>query len=125
MPHALQAITGPAAASYLYDANGNATSSNGGRYSNVRYTSFNLPNSNTGVQGAAGLASYSWQYDEDHQRIKEVRMASGSSRTTWMLHPDNAGGLSFERKVIGVGFQVIMYPFAAGRCFEREASCAV
>jgi RHS repeat-associated protein len=91
-----------------YDGNGNMKTSSGGGYRSIAYTSFNLPSSsataqdpNPGLQGPAGGAKYSWQYDEGHQRIKEVRERGGSTRTTWMLHPDNEGGLAFESEQNG------------------------
>ena len=114
-PHALASIAGinggtggTENATYGYDANGNLISATAGKYRSIAYTSFNLPDSQNGLQGAptssgGGQARYSWQYDENHQRIKEVRVISGGSqagtRTTWYLHPDNAGNLGFEYEV--------------------------
>ena len=99
-PHALQNVAGTVNASYGYDANGNLTYASAGSYRNIAYTSFNLPDSQTGLQGPAGSPQYTWQYDENHQRIKETRTVSSGpnagTRTTWMLHPDNQGGLGFE-----------------------------
>jgi RHS repeat-associated protein len=95
-PHALQSVAGAYTASYIYDNNGNVTTASGGKYSSVAYTSFNLPDSQNGVQGAAGGPLYKWTYDESHQRIKETRLVGTTTRTTWYLHPDNQGGLSFE-----------------------------
>jgi RHS repeat-associated protein len=100
-PHALQRVAGALGASYQYDANGNLTSASAGSYRSVAYTSFNLPDSQTGLQGPDGAPKYSWQYDETHQRIKETRIDGSGTRTTWMLHPDNAGGLSFESEQNG------------------------
>jgi RHS repeat-associated protein len=100
-PHALQSVSGSINASYSYDANGNLTDANAGPYRNIRYTSFNLPDAdfqNGGMAGPYGSPRYGWQYDENHQRIKETHVNSAGTRTTWMLHPDNAGGLSFERE---------------------------
>ena len=65
-----------------------------------RSTSFNMPDGQGGIIGPAGV-QYSWQYDENHQRIKETRSGSGGTRVTWMLHPDNSGGLSFESETSG------------------------
>ncbi len=48
------------------------------------------------MQGPSGTPTYTWHYDENHQRIKETRVNASGTRTTWMLHPDNAGGLGFE-----------------------------
>ncbi|MYM28511.1 hypothetical protein GTP58_09270 [Duganella sp. CY15W] len=95
-PHAVQSIAGAVTASYTYDANGNMITGSGGAYSKIDYTSFNLPDSQGGITGAAGLPRYTWQYDESHQRIKETRTLGGETRVTWMLHPDNTNGLAFE-----------------------------
>jgi RHS repeat-associated protein len=112
-PHALLTMTpntaggGGAAVSYVYDANGNLTSATGGKYRTIAYTSFNLPDSQSGIGGetaASGASSrYTWVYDENRQRVKEVRTITGGTqagtRTTWYLHPDNAGNLGFEQEV--------------------------
>ena len=102
-PHAVQSIEGAAANTYGFDANGNIASATAGKYRGVTYTGFDLPDSQSGVQGPAGGPSYVWSYDEDHARIREVRtISSGTNagtRTTWYLHPDNTGGLAFESEV--------------------------
>lgn len=113
-PHALQSVVGSLNASFTFDANGNLQTASTGSYRSVSYTSFNLPDSQTGVQGPGangtapsptnpGSPKYTWQYDENHQRIMEVRtVASGpnaGTRTTWMMHPDNQGGLGFEYEI--------------------------
>jgi RHS repeat-associated protein len=88
-PHAVTQVNG---ASFGYDDNGNLTSSSNGRYSALGYTSFDQPLSASG----AGSASYSWQYDVGHQRLKEIHTTPQGTRTTWFAHPDNQGGLGFE-----------------------------
>lgn len=103
-PHALQSVapTGDAGTlntGYGYDASGNMVTATGSKYSTVAYTSFNLPDSNIGLKGPSGSPQYTWQYDESHQRIKEVHVNASGTRTTWMLHPDIAGGLGFESEV--------------------------
>jgi RHS repeat-associated protein len=108
-PHALQSMTDTSGAtSYGYDANGNLVTASGGKYRTVSYTSFNLPDGQSGIGGETngangGTARYTWLYDEDHKRIKEVRTIAGGTkagtRTTWYLHPDNAGALGFEQEV--------------------------
>ena len=114
-PHAVQSVSGAISTSYGYDANGNMVTASGSKYSAVAYTSFNLPDSNTGLQGPAGTPQYSWQYDENHQRIKEVHTNASGTRTTWMLHPDNAGGLGFESEVSGAATSNRHYLSAAGQ----------
>lgn len=95
-PHALQSVAGASATSYSYDANGNLIAATAGKYQSISYTSFNLPDSQTGLQGPSGSPKYTWVYDENHQRIRETRVVAGVTRTTWSQHPDNQGGLSFE-----------------------------
>jgi RHS repeat-associated protein len=60
-----------------------------------------MPNGQGGISGAAGSPAYSWQYDENHQRVKETRVITGAgagTRTIWYAHPDNQGSLGFERE---------------------------
>lgn len=97
-PHALQSVAGAFAATYTYDGNGNTETASAGAYRSINYTSFNLPSS---LAGSTGGPQYSWQYDENHQRIKEIRTTASGTRTTWQVHPDNAGGLAFESEVNG------------------------
>jgi len=96
MPHALQSVAGVINASYTYDANGNLATASAGKYRSVSYTSFNLPDGGDGLQGPDGLPKYTWQYDENHARIKETRQDGSGTRTTWYMHPDKQGGLGFE-----------------------------
>lgn len=102
-PHALRSVAGSVNTSFTYDANGNMTGSTGGKYRSVAYTSFNLPDSQNGLQGPGGTPKYTWSYDESHARISEVRQIVGGpaagTRTTWKFHPDNQGGLGFESEV--------------------------
>lgn len=102
-PHAVQGVSGGTSTSYGYDANGNATSASAGRWRSMAYTSFNLPGEQVGAAGAAGSPGYTWSYDPEHQRYRETRTIPGGAmagtRTTWMLHPDNRGGLAFESEV--------------------------
>jgi RHS repeat-associated protein len=103
-PHALRSVGGGLHnASYGYDLNGNLTSASGGKYRSVGYTSFNLPNDSQGLQGPGGTPKYTWQYDENRQRIRETRVNAQGTRTTWYMHPDNAGGLGFEHEVPSSG----------------------
>ena len=102
-PHALQSMTAASATTYTYDANGNLTSASAGKYRSISYTSFNLPDSQTGMQGPSGLPKYTWRYDESHARISEIETTSAGTRTTWYMHPDNAGGLNFESETAASG----------------------
>jgi RHS repeat-associated protein len=100
-PHALTSVSGAIPASYTYDANGNLIGASAGSYRKISYTSFNLPDGQNGLEGPNGTPRYSWQYDENHQRVKETRVGSNGTRVTWMMHPDNAGGLAFESEQNG------------------------
>ena len=93
-PHAVARVTGSLLRNYTYDANGNVTNASGSRYAQISYTSFNLPGSQAGISGSG--TSYTWGYDENHQRVQETRSNASGTRTTWYQHPDNAGGLAFE-----------------------------
>lgn len=98
-PHALQNVAGAFNSSYTYDANGNLKTATDGAYRAISYTSFNLPDADVqggGLAGPTNAPHYAWQYDENHQRIKETEVTSAGTRTTWMMHPNNVGGLSFE-----------------------------
>lgn len=96
-PHAPTAVSGAVTASFDYDAQGNMTAADAGKYRSLDFTSFDLPSGNGGVAGPAGSPVYGWQYDDMHGRIKETRTVAGTgTRTTWMLHPDAAGELFFE-----------------------------
>ncbi len=95
-PHAVSSVAGAHTATYQYDDTGNMVSASAGAYRDIRYTSFGLPDSENGISGPSSSPRYTWLYDEGHQRLKEVRAGANGTRTTWMLHPDNAGGLAFE-----------------------------
>ena len=102
-PHALQSVSSPTTTSYTYDANGNLLTASGGKYRSIAYTSFNLPDSQSGAQGPSGTPKYTWLYDESHARIKEVHVDAAGTRTTWYQHPDNQGGLAFESETAPSG----------------------
>ncbi|HEY4080833.1 MAG TPA: RHS repeat-associated core domain-containing protein [Burkholderiaceae bacterium] len=95
-PHALQSVSSSSVVTYGYDASGNMLSASGGKYASITYTSFNLPDGQYGVQSASGSPRYTWLYDENHARLKEVRTDASGTRTIWYQHPDNQGGLAFE-----------------------------
>ena len=95
-PNAVTGVSGAVSMALGYDANGNLITATGGKYRSLTYTSFNLPDSNTGAQGPSGSPKYTWLYDEAHARFKEVHVDGAGTRTTWYLHPDNAGALDFE-----------------------------
>jgi RHS repeat-associated protein len=103
-PHALASLAGSASTNYNYDLNGNRTSASTGKATSLGYTSFNLPDSTTGISGpgvnGATALKTTWSYDKSHARIKQTHVVTGGvqagTRTTWYIHPDNAGGLGFE-----------------------------
>ena len=88
---------------YGYDAGGNLTSVDGGKYTSLSYTSFNLPNSSSGMAGPAGSPRYTYVYDENHQRLREARVDSSGTQVTWFANVDNGGGLMFESEVSAAG----------------------
>jgi RHS repeat-associated protein len=104
-PHALQSVAGAQNVSFSYDARGNVTGGSNGKFSTIAYTSFDLPDNQTGVSGSAAQPSYTWSYDENHARVQEIRRNLSSDgvhydlRTTWYDQPDNVGGLGFEYEV--------------------------
>lgn len=108
-PHAVQFIRSNTwntgySADFRYDRQGNLTSATGSpKYRTLRYNSFNLPqggDAGPALEGATDAqgrrSTYDWAYDEDQQRIREIRSNSRGKRTTWSLHPDGAGGLNYE-----------------------------
>jgi RHS repeat-associated protein len=108
-PHAVQFIRSNTwntgyNADFRYDAQGNLTGATGSpKYRTLRYNSFNLPqggDAGAALEGATDAqgrrSTYDWAYDDDQLRIREIRSNSRGKRTTWYLHPDGAGGLSYE-----------------------------
>lgn len=113
-PHSIKKFTDLAgqATQYNYDGNGNVIrtlvndTTCATKYCWATYTSFNQPDDSLGIRGpkigsVPPNPKYTWQYDQDHARIKETRLIWGTepnagTRTTWRIHPDNAGGLGFE-----------------------------
>jgi RHS repeat-associated protein len=114
LPHAIAKLTptSGAATSYYYDAGGNLTYAGGGKYGSISYTSFNLPDSSGGASGTA--ATYTYVYDENHQRIRESRTDSSGTQVTWFANPDNGAGLSFESEVTPAGVVNNRHYIAAG-----------
>jgi RHS repeat-associated protein len=100
-PHALQTISGGTLGSraYGYTLNGNVESASAGKWASVAYTSFNVPDSSTGLQGPGGSPKYVWKYDENQVRVIEERTNAAGTRRTWNFHPDNSGGLGFEHEL--------------------------
>jgi RHS repeat-associated protein len=101
---------------YTYDAAGNLTGATGAKYQSLAYTSFNLPDGSNGLLGA-NSTRYTWQYGPDHERVKEVKVAGGVTRTTWYNHPDNQNGLGFEQEVTGGTTVNRHYVSAQGQAF--------
>jgi RHS repeat-associated protein len=93
-PHAVRSAGGT---SYQYDANGNLQSTTGVQVRTHAWTAFNQPDR---MQYADRTVSF--LYDHDHKRVQErvtYRDSNVPLRTTYMVHPDNAGGLAYEREV--------------------------
>jgi RHS repeat-associated protein len=89
-PHA---VSWAAGTQYNYDNAGNLVSTTGTQQRTQSWTDFNLP-----ATLAYNGRSVSFLYDERHQRIKETITTPGGQRQLWLVHPDNAGGLAFERE---------------------------
>ncbi|KQW42934.1 hypothetical protein ASD88_20640 [Pelomonas sp. Root662] len=120
-PHALTTLNRVSGGSitYAYDASGNAITATDGAWRRITYTSFNLPSGTVDQAGAGGAEGpnglrYLWYYDENHQRLKEVRTNAQGTRTTWNLHPDNQGGLGFETESTGSSVNLNRHYIAAG-----------
>ena len=100
-PHAVAeiALAGGDKRQYTYDANGNLTQEvQRDALGNVlaakgrteTWTSFNMP-----LQITTPTSSASFVYGPEHQRIKKITPTG----TTIYVHPDNAGGLSYEKEI--------------------------
>ena len=112
LPHAVVQV---GATTYKYDANGNVISASGGLWQAVAYTSFNLPNDSAtgGLTGPNGVR-YTWRYGPNLERVREDRISATGTRTTWFMHPDNAGGLSFEQETAENGTVSYRHYITAG-----------
>jgi RHS repeat-associated protein len=96
-PHAVSTAAGLA---HTYDANGSlletrapGTANAQGRVRQIDWTGFNQP-AQTSYLGK----TVAFTYDQDHQRIREVATDGSKQRTLDLLHPDNQGGLAYERE---------------------------
>jgi RHS repeat-associated protein len=117
-PAAVSSIAAASGAnpSYTYDMAGNMIGATNGKYTQIGYTSFNLPDGSSGVLGTNGTR-YTWQYGPDHERVKEVKVSGGTTRTTWYHHPDNENGLGFEQEQAGSAIANRHYVSAVGQAF--------
>lgn len=121
-PGAVSTVVGARATqTFSYDVAGNLTGAANAKYASIAYTSFNLPDGTSGVLGANGTR-YTWQYGPDHERVKEVKVSGGNTRTTWYLHPDNANGLSFEQEQTASGTVNRHYVSAGGAAFLVDSA---
>jgi hypothetical protein len=93
-PHALAATSRGDV--YGYDANGNLKTVTGRRAQSITWTAWDMPAAITETTGGA-TKSYSWAYGPERQRVRETYQSSAGTRTTVYLHPDNVGGLFYER----------------------------
>lgn len=94
-PHAVRVAGGT---NYNYDANGSLLGTTGLQWRTNTWTSFNQPAS---LQYEGNLVEF--LYDADYKRVQETVTQGTKVRTTWMVHPDNAGGLGFEREEVRTG----------------------
>ncbi|MFN7834168.1 MAG: RHS repeat-associated core domain-containing protein [Burkholderiaceae bacterium] len=90
---------------YSYDVNGNLTVVSDTTKNRVHtWTSFNMPRSiATTGSGAGAGASAAFLYDSGYGRVKQtfarIVNAAVKTRTVYTLHPDQSGGLSYEREI--------------------------
>jgi RHS repeat-associated protein len=89
-PHQVKTAGG---VNYAYDTNGHLTSTTGAQTRTNTWTAFNQP-----LRLEHQGKSVEFLYDEDYRRIKETITDGGTQRSITMLHPDNQGGLGYERE---------------------------
>lgn len=95
-PFAVQSAGGN---EYRYDANGQLETVTGPQRRVNQWTAFNHPASLT--YGSNGT---SFVYGADYKRLKEEFYAAGVlQRRVYLVHPDNAGGLGYEREEVVAG----------------------
>lgn len=106
-PHA---VSQAGTTSFAYDANGQLERATGSQARSITWTQFNQPrcisyqgrNGTTTSDPALCEGSYqprvTFDYDQDHKRIREVFVDGSTQRTVYMVHPDNRGGLGFEKE---------------------------
>ncbi|HET7864584.1 MAG TPA: RHS repeat-associated core domain-containing protein [Burkholderiaceae bacterium] len=93
-PHAVRSAGG---VNYEYDANGSLISTTGAQTRVNTWTAFNQPERMKYADRTVGFL-----YDHDYKRVQETltyRDSNVAVRTTYMIHPDNAGGLGYEREI--------------------------
>jgi len=97
-PHAVRSAGG---VNYEYDANGSLIATTGAQTRNNTWTAFNQPEQMKYADRTVGFL-----YDHDYKRVQETlsyRDSNVAMRTTYMVHPDNAGGLGYEREINNSG----------------------
>jgi RHS repeat-associated protein len=90
-PHAVTSVGGT---TYNYDANGHLETTTGTLARTHTWTAFNQA-----ARLSANGTTMDFKYDADYQRMERVTTTGTTVRRLYMLHPDNAGGLSFEREL--------------------------
>lgn len=94
-PHAVATAAGT---SFSYDADGNLASTGGAVTRSNTWTEFDQP-----ASLGQGANRVDFTYDAGFKRVKEVTTAGSTVRTLYLMHPDNQGGLGFEREETRVG----------------------
>jgi RHS repeat-associated protein len=87
---------------YTYDGNGNVLFTNGAQVRNHTWTDFNLP-----ATMSHNGATVQFTYDDELQRVYELTTTGSTVRRLWLLHPDNKGGLGFEREETQVNGSIV------------------
>ncbi|HEY0974630.1 MAG TPA: RHS repeat-associated core domain-containing protein [Solimonas sp.] len=126
-PHAVNEVVLAAGGklSYQYDANGNMTqkavfNAAGAQVPTesvaTTYSSYNLP---IQMQRPGALlspaVSLSFQYGPERQRVRQ----QANNATTIYVHPDNVGGMQYEKRVSALGTFHIYYVSAEGAPFVQ------
>lgn len=95
-PFAVRAVGG---SNYEYDANGQLLRVSGAQERKNDWTAFNHP-----ARMSYGSNSVAFVYDAGYKRLREDFFSAGVlQRRVFLLHPDNAGGLGYEREEVLAG----------------------
>ncbi|MDH0865905.1 RHS repeat-associated core domain-containing protein [Mitsuaria sp. GD03876] len=93
------AVKSAGGSDYFYDDNGQLTSVTGVQRRTNTWTAFNRP-----ATMSYGSNKVTFLYDGDYKRLREDFYSAGMlQRRVFQLHPDSAGGLSYEREDVVAG----------------------
>jgi YD repeat-containing protein len=116
-PHAVVSVTGSVNGvvnpTYEYDANGNLLfeKQSGVERRKITWTSYNMPSQIFAyTQASALVASSSFSYGPNHERVKQILESGGTTTTTYYLH-----GPQYEEVTVGGTTTKKAYIRAGGR----------